>query len=86
MQAATPINLSQRYPRCVDDPTNHQPAPTGRHTGYGDLVPVTEEGKLAAALYALVAVNVVGGLLEPAKAFLSGLVESDSAIMKEKSV
>jgi len=27
---------------------------------FGDLAPVTEEGKLAAALYALVAVNVVG--------------------------
>ena len=53
---------------------------------FGDLAPVTEEGKLAAALYALVAVNVVGGLLEPAKTFLSRLVESGSAPAKEKSV
>lgn len=52
---------------------------TGTTIGYGDVYPVTDNGKLAAALYALVAVNVVGGLLEPAAGFLSGLCAVDSA-------
>jgi hypothetical protein len=52
---------------------------TGTTIGYGDLSPVTDNGKLAAAIYALVAVNVVGGLLEPAAGFLSQLCSTDSA-------
>jgi hypothetical protein len=51
---------------------------TGTTIGYGDKAPVTDNGKLAAALYALVAVNVVGGLLEPAAGFLSGLCTTDT--------
>ena len=51
---------------------------TGTTIGYGDLVPQTDNGKLAGAFYALVAVNVVGGLLEPASGFLSQLCSVDT--------
>ena len=47
---------------------------TGTTIGYGDHSPSTDEGKIAAATYAIIAVNAVGGLLAPAFDFLSGLV------------
>ena len=47
---------------------------TGTTIGYGDMAPVTDNGKIAAALYAIVAVNVVGALLDPCKDFLLELV------------
>ena len=50
---------------------------TGTTIGYGDKAPVTDNGKLAAAVYALIAVNVVGGLLAPAADYLSALCADD---------
>ena len=50
---------------------------TGTTIGYGDVTPKTDNGKLAAALYTLVAVNVVGGLLQPAADFLSKFCTTD---------
>ena len=50
---------------------------TGTTIGYGDKAPVTDNGKLAAAVYALIAVNVVGGLLSPAADYLSALCADD---------
>jgi hypothetical protein len=47
---------------------------TGTTIGYGDMHPQTDNGKLAAALYALIAVNVVGELLNPAKDMLTRLI------------
>mgnify|MGYP003954525673 CR=1 FL=1 len=47
---------------------------TGTTIGYGDMYPQTDNGKLAAALYALIAVNVVGELLNPAKEMLTHFV------------
>ena len=38
---------------------------------------MTDNGKLAAAVYALIAVNVVGGLLAPAADYLSALCADD---------
>ncbi|CAB9510961.1 Ion channel [Seminavis robusta] len=40
---------------------------TGTTIGYGDISPKSDAGKLAVALYALLAVNAVASLLEPAK-------------------
>ena len=50
---------------------------TGTTIGYGDMYPVTDIGKIAAALYALLAVNVVGELLNPAKEILTKLITND---------
>mmetsp|Transcript_17637 Transcript_17637/g.51349 ORF Transcript_17637/g.51349 Transcript_17637/m.51349 type:complete len:202 (-) Transcript_17637:136-741(-) len=44
---------------------------TGTTIGYGDIGPKTDEGKIATALYAVLVVNVMGALLEPARNFLS---------------
>jgi len=44
---------------------------TGTTVGYGDIWPKTDNGRLATALYAILAVNVIGGMLEPAKRHLS---------------
>eukprot|EP00521_Asterionellopsis_glacialis_P005982 CAMPEP_0195273042 /NCGR_PEP_ID=MMETSP0706-20130129/16200_1 /TAXON_ID=33640 /ORGANISM="Asterionellopsis glacialis, Strain CCMP134" /LENGTH=215 /DNA_ID=CAMNT_0040329409 /DNA_START=21 /DNA_END=668 /DNA_ORIENTATION=- len=41
--------------------------------GYGDLTPQTDAGKLATALYALLAINVAGAFLQPAQDFLTTL-------------
>jgi len=38
--------------------------------GYGDTVPHTDAGKIAAALYAMLAVNVAAAFMEPAKEIL----------------
>eukprot|EP00946_MAST-07B_sp_MAST-7B-sp1_P001599 g1599.t1 len=49
---------------------------TGTTIGYGDQIPSSDRGKLAGALYALIAVNVVGELLGPAKDALTNFVTS----------
>lgn len=46
---------------------------TGTTVGYGDIGPKTDHGRLATALFAILAVNVIGGMLEPAKRHLSEL-------------
>mmetsp|Transcript_27431 Transcript_27431/g.54889 ORF Transcript_27431/g.54889 Transcript_27431/m.54889 type:complete len:207 (+) Transcript_27431:223-843(+) len=46
---------------------------TGTTVGYGDLGPKTDFGRLATALFAILVVNVIGGMLEPAKKYLSDL-------------
>ena len=42
----------------------------GTTIGYGDISPKTDMGKLAVALYAILAINVVASILEPAMQFL----------------
>ena len=42
----------------------------GTTIGYGDISPKSDAGKIAAALYAILAVNVIASLLEPAKDYL----------------
>eukprot|EP00568_Trieres_chinensis_P008169 CAMPEP_0183314448 /NCGR_PEP_ID=MMETSP0160_2-20130417/48489_1 /TAXON_ID=2839 ORGANISM="Odontella Sinensis, Strain Grunow 1884" /NCGR_SAMPLE_ID=MMETSP0160_2 /ASSEMBLY_ACC=CAM_ASM_000250 /LENGTH=113 /DNA_ID=CAMNT_0025479789 /DNA_START=294 /DNA_END=635 /DNA_ORIENTATION=- len=44
---------------------------TGTTIGFGDVGPKTDAGKIATALYAVLVVNVVGALLEPATEILS---------------
>lgn len=46
---------------------------TGTTIGYGDITPSSDEGKLAVALYAILVINVMGGLLRPAGDFLERL-------------
>ena len=46
---------------------------TGTTIGYGDVYPITDNGKIAAAFYAVIAVNVVGSLLVPCATFLTDL-------------
>lgn len=55
---------------------------TGTTIGYGDMYPASDNGKLAAAFYALIAVNVVGELLNPMKDLLSNFV-SDTELSFE---
>lgn len=47
---------------------------TGTTIGYGDFTPSTDAGKIMAAIYSIMSVNVIGGLLEPAAGFLGRLV------------
>ena len=50
---------------------------TGTTIGYGDMYPKTDNGKIAAAFFAIVAVNVVGALLGPAQDILNTMVSED---------
>mmetsp|Transcript_2720 Transcript_2720/g.3854 ORF Transcript_2720/g.3854 Transcript_2720/m.3854 type:complete len:260 (+) Transcript_2720:355-1134(+) len=50
---------------------------TSTTIGYGDLTPQTDAGKLATALYALLAINVAGAFLQPAQDFLMNLCSRD---------
>ena len=43
----------------------------GSTIGYGDKSPSSDAGKIAAAIFAILVINVTGGLLEPAASFLS---------------
>ena len=56
---------------------------TGTTIGYGDLSPTSDNGKIAAAIYALIAVNVVGALLDGPKEFLTNLVSDDLVSFEE---
>lgn len=42
----------------------------GTTIGYGDISPKSDIGKIAVALYAILAINVMASVLEPAKEFL----------------
>ena len=56
----------------------------GTTIGYGDVSPKTDAGKLAVALYAIAAVNVVASLLEPAKEFLLSFCFEQPQVATEK--
>ena len=43
----------------------------GSTIGYADKSPSSDAGKIAAAIFAILVINVTGGLLEPAASFLS---------------
>ena len=49
----------------------------GTTIGYGDFTPVTDWGKLAISAYVILAINVTGALLEPAKTFLMDICTED---------
>ena len=44
---------------------------TGTTIGFGDYSPHTDAGKIACAIFAIIVINVCGGLLAPAASFLS---------------
>mmetsp|Transcript_15761 Transcript_15761/g.36202 ORF Transcript_15761/g.36202 Transcript_15761/m.36202 type:complete len:118 (-) Transcript_15761:103-456(-) len=48
----------------------------GTTIGYGDVSPRSEVGKIAVAIYAILCINVVGALLEPARDFLEGFCKT----------
>lgn len=54
----------------------------GTTIGYGDFTPVTDWGKLATSVYVILAINVTGALLEPAKAFLIDICTEDVELLK----
>ena len=56
---------------------------TGTTIGYGDVYPTTDNGKIAAALYAVIAVNVVGSLLVPCATFLTELTNDGTKTFDE---
>jgi len=58
---------------------------TGTTIGYGDIHPKTDAGKLAVALYAIVAINAVGSLLQPAKEVLHSLCKVQDDNQKKKT-
>jgi hypothetical protein len=47
----------------------------GRTIGYGNLTPATNLGELGVSLYAILAYNVLGGLLEPARSYFESLCQ-----------
>lgn len=52
---------------------------TGTTIGYGDISPRSDIGKLAVAGYAILVINVVGALLEPARDFLESYCKPPNA-------
>ena len=50
---------------------------------YGDITPKTDLGKLAVAAYAVIIINVVGGLLQPARTYLEALCRVSAATQPE---
>ena len=52
----------------------------GSTIGYGDMSPSSDAGKIAAAIFAVLVINVTGGLLEPAASFLSSYCTKKPAI------
>ncbi|EEC50899.1 predicted protein [Phaeodactylum tricornutum CCAP 1055/1] len=50
---------------------------TGTTIGYGDVTPSTDAGKIAVAFYAICAIPVVAGLMEPARVLLEGTWNCD---------
>mmetsp|Transcript_29207 Transcript_29207/g.42373 ORF Transcript_29207/g.42373 Transcript_29207/m.42373 type:complete len:200 (-) Transcript_29207:415-1014(-) len=52
---------------------------TGTTIGYGDIGPQTDAGRLVTAFFAILVINVVGALLDPAKDFLSEYCLDESA-------
>ena len=46
---------------------------TGTTIGYGDVTPHSDVGKILVALYAILVINVMGGLLQPARRVLESL-------------
>ena len=55
---------------------------TGTTIGYGDRSPASDASKIAAAIFAILVINVTGGLLEPGASFLSSYcMKRDVAII-----
>mmetsp|Transcript_21140 Transcript_21140/g.46104 ORF Transcript_21140/g.46104 Transcript_21140/m.46104 type:complete len:172 (+) Transcript_21140:1313-1828(+) len=59
---------------------------TGTTIGYGDYSPNSDAGKIAAALFAILVINVTGGLLEPACTFLSYYCSKDDSNLIEEGI
>ena len=57
----------------------------GSTIGYGDKSPSSDAGKIAAAIFAVLVINVTGGLLEPAASFLSSYCTKKDAPALEGS-
>jgi hypothetical protein len=47
----------------------------GTTIGYGNLTPSTNLGKVGVSLYAILACNVLGGLLEPARSYFESFCQ-----------
>jgi hypothetical protein len=53
--------------------------------GYGDMTPATDLGKIAVAIYAIMAVNVVLSLLVPARRYLESFCRVKKDVLLDYS-
>jgi hypothetical protein len=51
---------------------------TGTTIGYGDVTPTSDVGKIAVALYAILVINVLSGLIQQPRRFLESLCRVDA--------
>jgi hypothetical protein len=58
---------------------------TGTTIGYGNLIPSTNLGKIATALYAILVCNVIGVLLQPGRTYLEKFCERRARPRTEKT-
>jgi hypothetical protein len=57
---------------------------TGTTIGYGDVTPTSDVGKIVVALYAVLVINVLSGLIQHPRRFLESLCRVDEIDERKK--